>query len=400
MRRPEERHDLRVVWGLAGIWLAVLGMGWIVVTLPGVLGAQNQVSLERGIFTAVNISTQTGFSQGFARPGLFAGWVQFFFVIQGLTGFLLSVWGGGILLSRWLGLGHSVKELGWVSAAMLVFSGFLGIGSVFGDQPWWQGWVKGWSALGGWGETIAVAGEDSSRWVLGAWIPLGILGAWGSVVGLELWNRLWKRNRLSGHVLRVLGVTAWVYVLGVGLMVGLLDGLHGARLMEFSRWVLSSLGMGNTSNYLSELPRGGDWIVLAVIWCGVGTLGTQGGLPISWFKTLPRKHLEKLVGWIGVELGVMLVGLVILLRVEPALAVDRSLGLVISAVFNVGHSHGAVSITGPGLLVLSGLMLFGRILPLWVLGSWIAEQNTSLRESEDHPYDGLWITRQLRDKKS
>lgn len=378
--REEDRRDLRLVRGLVGIWLAVLGIGWIVVTLPGVLGAQNQVSWERGVFTAINLSTQTGFSQGFARPQLFAGWVQFIFVIQGLTGFFLSVWGGGILLSRWLGLGHSVKDLGCASVAILVFSGLVGGLSIPAEQTWWEGFVKGWSALGGWGETIVVGGEDSVRWVFGGGIPLGIFGAWGSVVWLELWNRLWKRQFISEHVLRVLGMTAWVYVLGTGLMLGLLDGLHSNRLMDFSRWVLSSVGMGNTSNYLSELPRGGDWIVFAIIVFGLGTVGTQGGIPLSWFNTLPRQYIEKIIVWIGVELVVMLVGLVILLRVEPALSADRGVGLVISSVFNVGHSHGAVSINGPGLLVLSGLMLFGRIVPLWVIGSWISEQNTSIRD--------------------
>ncbi|GIW75303.1 MAG: hypothetical protein KatS3mg104_0366 [Phycisphaerae bacterium] len=380
MVREEDRRDLRLVRGLVGIWLAVLGIGWIVVTLPGVLGAQNQVSWERGVFTAINLSTQTGFSQGFARPQLFAGWVQFIFVIQGLTGFFLSVWGGGILLSRWLGLGHSVKDLGCASVAILVFSGLVGGLSIPAEQTWWEGFVKGWSALGGWGETIVVGGEDSARWVFGGGIPLGIFGAWGSVVWLELWNRLWKRQFISEHVLRVLGMTAWVYVLGTGLMLGLLDGLHSNRLMDFSRWVLSSVGMGNTSNYLSELPRGGDWIVFAIIVFGLGTVGTQGGIPLSWFNTLPRQYIEKIIVWIGVELVVMLVGLVILLRVEPALSADRGVGLVISSVFNVGHSHGAVSINGPGLLVLSGLMLFGRIVPLWVIGSWISEQNTSIRD--------------------
>ena len=380
MVREEDRRDLRLVRGLVGIWLAVLGIGWIVVTLPGVLGAQNQVSWERGVFTAINLSTQTGFSQGFARPQLFAGWVQFIFVIQGLTGFFLSVWGGGILLSRWLGLGHSVKDLGCASVAILVFSGLVGGLSIPAEQTWWEGFVKGWSALGGWGETIVVGGEDSVRWVFGGGIPLGIFGAWGSVVWLELWNRLWKRQFISEHVLRVLGMTAWVYVLGTGLMLGLLDGLHSNRLMDFSRWVLSSVGMGNTSNYLSELPRGGDWIVFAIIVFGLGTVGTQGGIPLSWFNTLPRQYIEKIIVWIGVELVVMLVGLVILLRVEPALSADRGVGLVISSVFNVGHSHGAVSINGPGLLVLSGLMLFGRIVPLWVIGSWISEQNTSIRD--------------------
>jgi Trk-type K+ transport system membrane component len=47
----------------------------------------------------------------------------------------------------------------------------------------------------------------------------------------------------------------------------------------------------------------------------------------------------------------------------------------LNATLNVGLSHGAVSITGNGLLILSVLMVVGRLLPVLVVMSWVSDAN-------------------------
>ena len=56
---------------------------------------------------------------------------------------------------------------------------------------------------------------------------------------------------------------------------------------------------------------------------------------------------------------------------QPQMPADRLIFLTISAVSNVGLSHDPISIVGPGLFLLSLLMLAGRLAPLAVLW-WMA----------------------------
>ena len=69
----------------------------------------------------------------------------------------------------------------------------------------------------------------------------------------------------------------------------------------------------------------------------------------------------------GENLSVVLAGFLLLVWTVPDLPADRSLFLAVSAVSNVGLSHDPIGITGPGLYVLSTLMLAGRVAPLLVL---------------------------------
>jgi Trk-type K+ transport system membrane component len=237
-----------------------------------------------------------------------------------------------------------------------------------------QATARGLGALAGAGESIATLLPSHDLLLHAVFLPLGIFGALGAVVMLEAWHAIVSRRRVSGHTLRVLAMAGLAYLIGLVLLTPLLGGYSKSNILLSSNLVAAALGLGNASTPLSQLPRGGEGILVAVAMLGVGTLGTQGGLVLAWTKTIPERLLRKLLTWVGCELAILLLGLILLLQAEPALAADRGMVLVVNAVLNVGLSHGAVSISGNGLLVLSAVMLVGRLLPLLVVMAWVSEQ--------------------------
>ena len=85
--------------------------------------------------------------------------------------------------------------------------------------------------------------------------------------------------------------------------------------------------------------------------------------------------------WALLYFALVLVGFFLLLVTEPDIAADRLLFLSFSAVSNVGLSHDPVSITGNGLFTLSGMMLAGRLAPLFVLW-WMASHDDGIDERD------------------
>ena len=64
-------------------------------------------------------------------------------------------------------------------------------------------------------------------------------------------------------------------------------------------------------------------------------------------------------------------GLIALLISQPQTNADQLLMMTISAVGNVGLTHDQLSPSIGGMLILSGLMLAGRVVPLMML-MWMA----------------------------
>lgn len=372
--QPAHQRDLALVRGLIVVWVIMLVLGFLAINVPGALGAQNAVAPERGIFTAVNASTLTGFAQGFARPGDFSHAVQWVFIGQILAGALLTLIGGGTLVARLLKLPHSTRDIAIASLALIVLSLVIGGASVGPDESLLHAMERGLGALAGAGETIATPPASDDLILHAVFLPLGVIGAMGSVVALELWHAVFHRRRLSGHVLRVLAMVALAYLVGMFLLVPLLGGYAKSSLLLSNNLVAAAIGIGSNATPLAQLPRGADWILLAVAFFGVGTLGTQGAFALAWTKTVPERFLIKLLQWVGCELAIMLVALVLLLQAEPALTPDRAVVLVVNAALNVGLSHAPVSITGNGLLVLSAAMIVGRLLPMLVVMAWVSDE--------------------------
>ena len=116
---------------------------------------------------------------------------------------------------------------------------------------------------------------------------------------------------------------------------------------------------------------------------GGNSAGTAGGLKTTTVAELARGLGRALGGkgvgrsfavaatWLWVYVGMVVVVLILLLATVPQVAADRLLFEAVSALSNVGLSHEVIMIVGPGLDILVGAMLLGRLVPLGILW-WMA----------------------------
>jgi Trk-type K+ transport system membrane component len=112
---------------------------------------------------------------------------------------------------------------------------------------------------------------------------------------------------------------------------------------------------------------------------GACPAGTGGGLKLTTLAEIGHGARHSLanqpagrafgfaLAWLGLYGLIAGVSLLLLVCCEPQLSGDRLLFLAVSAASNVGLSHDAVNLTGPGLYVLSGTMLLGRLTPILLL---------------------------------
>ncbi len=356
---------LAIAWGIA------LVLGAVTLILPDALAAQNNVSLKRAVFTATSTSTLSGFEQSFAHPAAFAWHVRIVFLAQILTAALLSLVGGGVLISRLFGLPHTDRAIATMGLIVLFLAGIAGVLTIAPNESLLASITRGIGALAGAGTTIAGSGEPTSILRQAIILPLGLAGAAGVVVILECWQAIVGKSRLSSHALGVLTMMAGVYLLAMILLMPLVGAFNQTNLMRASDVVSSTMGVGATSQSIGQLPRGSDWVIVAMMLVGVGTLSSGGGIGLAWIRTMGTSLLPKLLLWIAIEGGLVLIALVLILQSEPALSGDRAVMLVVASVRNVGLSHGPVSMTGPGLAIMTGLMLVGRLLPLFVVCGWL-----------------------------
>jgi len=364
-------RSLAIVRGLAVAWVLMLGVGALMNQMPGALRAANALGADRALFTAVNASTLTGFTQAFAMPDDFAFMPRLVFLMQILSGLCLSLIGGGVLVARLIGARHTDRQVAVTALVMIGFSALIGAATLRVDESFLTAVTRGVGALAGAGLTAGAVRETSNLWLHVILLPMSFVGGLGTVAILELWRALVHRECMSRHALTAFAVTAGVYIVGVLLIAPLLGSLDRPTLPRASALVVAAMSYGASGETISQLPRGTDWILMALALTGVGTLGTTGAFGFAWAATIGRNLLPRIVFWIAIEGVIVLLAMVLLLQTEPSLAPERAAMLVAGSVSNVGLSQGSVAVTGSGLVILSVLMVVGRLLPLMVVGSWV-----------------------------
>jgi len=415
--KPRPTEDIRIpsataaafnappppAWRNARRLAAAIFIAWFLFTLisPSILRSGhvvahgNETTYDRAIFTAISTSTLTGFQQTMGVREMRAAGMGGPVLLLALTfaGSLMTLIVGGLAAGRILRMPHTASQIVWAAATAILLSSLGGAAALaasgqsvfeaifhstcaFANSALW---------LGAYPSTT-----DGSTWLV--LLPLVALGGLGLPVLIELSDRLFGGPPISRHSRVVLMLAGLVYLCGLIALV--LAQTPAAWSGGWFAWrnTLASCSVAainvRTAGIPFESPAvftvAGQWLLMALMLIGGAPAGAASGLKTTTLWQLARGVRDVLRGrpvprpfgiaavWLGLFLLVLFTGVLLLATTDPQIAPDRLLFLCCSALSNVGLSHDLVSITGPGLMVLSLLMLFGRLGSLAVLW-WMAE---------------------------
>jgi trk system potassium uptake protein len=390
---PAGRGGARAFAWMLTAYLVLMAVAVVIIRLGVVTAAGGELSLDRTIFTSINAATLTGFQMdvGINASGA-GGRIGGPLLLLALTlgGIAISLVAGGIAVVRVVRLPYSDRQVVLAAGAATLIAVLAGATALADHGPV-QALFDAASAFGNSGL------HDGRLPALASWqaqtvlLPLALLGGLGLPVLMELFDRVTLRRRISAHSMTVLGASAVVYVAGIALLV-YFQGLsrpdetpwpgHTTWRRLFasaSAMAVNSRTAGLPLESVRDFARAAQWIIVLLMAVGAGPAGTAGGLKLTTLvllgagvrNVLHRRAVGRGFGiaaaWLGTYAAVVFAGFLLMLATQPDAPADRLLFLCVSAMSNVGLSHDPVSIIGPGLYVLSSLMLLGRILPLLVL---------------------------------
>lgn len=356
-------------------WAAMLVLGVAVLVLGHPLGAANPVSINRAVFTSVSTSTLTGFPQSFAQVGDFTPTVRLIFLLQTVSGALLSLVGGGILVGRLVESQHSDRAIATTALVLIGFAALLGAVFIGAGDDLIAAASRGVGALAGSGLSFGAQRPIDDPLLHALFLPLSVVGGAGTIVVLDLLKLALQRTPLTRHTLAVLATLACGYLVGSVLIGGCLgQDLLLTRVLRASALTIAGQGFGFSHERISQLS-GVPWVLMALMLTGVGTLGTAGGCGFAWFATLPRsKWTVAVIGVIG-TFAVLFASVLALTFTDPQEPADNVLFLSVASVTSTGLAPEPVSMPKVGLLVLSAAMVAGRVLPLLLVGQVLLRQS-------------------------
>jgi Trk-type K+ transport system membrane component len=294
-------------------------------------------------------------------------------------------------ITRICQLGFSDQRLMVGSAVVIVGLSIVG-GAAMGDFA--SGIVSPLFAAGS-----AVTGSGlvmDEHWTLMSYrlhavlMPLAIVGGLGLPTLLELYDRVVRCRPITRYSKLVIVAVAASYAVGMLLLLATMgreSGTWDVRIAKASVLSITAHGPGLPIVEIADLARPAQWIMIGLMLTGgVPASGAAGiGLPTLAILVLglrralrderPGRIFGIAAAWTITYLLLSGVVILLLLASQPQLPADRAILLAVSAAACVGLSHDAVSITGPGLYVLSIAMLVGRFAPIAALW-WIAIRRT------------------------
>lgn len=389
-----------VVWLVCGYLLLIPITASVLHSRAGsqrFVGAE--ITHDRARFTAINALTLTGF-QTTAATSTYQPAGQDVLIGLTLIGSMFSLVVGGMAAVRILRLPYSDRQ---VLVSSVVASGLaMVVGAIplvaAGTEPR-IAFMLAASAFGNSGLYVGSLPGTFSWQTHLVLLPLSVVGGLGLPVLMELYDAFSRRRPLSAHSRTVLAMTAGLYLAFFALFLllqgfdALVQWVDGAPLPAVgevpemaglsSAAALNSRTLGFPFQFVQDFPRVIIWSMALAMIVGGSPAGTAGGIKSTTLWELCRGVMRALRGqpvgrvfgvaavWTGLYL-LMVFGVFLLLLVSvPQLAADRLLFEGISAVSNVGLSYEVVAVVTPGLDVLGGAMLLGKLAPLGVLW-WMA----------------------------
>lgn len=371
-RSPSTAASVELAIFLAAAWAVLLVVGFIALRTSDALGASNRVSPDRAAFVSTNVGSIAGFVNDFAKPDDFAAGVRAVFVIQTLSGLLLSLIGGGVLLARLLGRPYSNGRLIGTALAMLALAAVGGCLTVRPGEMIGNAALRGLNALACGGVLFDELPTPGGMFSL-ALVPLSLIGSLGVIVLNDLFDSLRYRKRWPEHTAAVLTLTGATYVAGtiaMAVMSPTIDAGWPARFVQADAAFWSARAWGLPTAAAVEALHATPWTVVALMAVGVGTAGSAGAIGLGWLITARRGRLRSaVVNGLTAQILLAAAAWAVLAWFEPTLQPPRRLVLIVSAVMNLGLSHTPVSITGVGVLTLAFVTVAAKVLPLIVFAS-------------------------------
>jgi trk system potassium uptake protein TrkH len=358
--------------------------------MKSMMAQGNAMSFDRAVLAAVNAATLTGFQQK-TGPNFFKAPGQILVVLLTISGSLFSLIAGGLAVKRITRVRFSDRQV--VYAACVGEIAAIAIGAFGGcgiHQTFLGGISQGASTFGNSGVALGHPFEFSAWQTHLMVLPMVFLGGLGITVLMELYDLLIHARPLSIHARTALTWSVGVYLVGVGVL-SVLQWiaphviLAPEKVMVASSVIsINSRTAGIPFEYGPAFPAAMRWAVILLMMIGAASGGTGGGLKVTTLAVLaagvrsllrggqPGRPLGIAMSWLGAYLAIVLLGLIMLLFVEPQLSGEQVLYLTISALSNVGLSHDQLPDMPRGAFVLAALMMAGRMVPMLVLW-WMAD---------------------------
>lgn len=378
-----------VVNWLLPVYVMLITAGYFVFRSNATMVKGNALSGDRALFAAVNTATLTGLQVSVGPDQFLHGGRVAVFVITALAA-IFSMIIGATAVVRIVRLPFSDgRIMRWAIGSVILAMGIGWLALAGGETTGFEGAFLGLSALANSGLHFGALPPVMSwqtQMIIG---PLAVLGGVGLPVVIEVFDRLMgRRDRLSFYSRTVLGMTAGIYILATAFFFWALAaagnaGWRGA-LATAAATAMDARTCGMGYLFGNAVPRGMQWIMMAVMIVGATSGGTGSGLKVNTLAELWRGMARALRGEApGRVFGIamawttlygLLVGtaLIALVTFAPQVPADRMLFDLISAVGNVGLSMDVLSIVGAPLYILSAAMFVGRFAPLLILW-WVAD---------------------------
>jgi Trk-type K+ transport system membrane component len=369
-------------------YLLMIGTGFFVIWKFGAsAGAANGV---RALFLTMNCSTLSGFTTGFSAGRLneLGQWTAFALIVGGSM-FTMIV--GGLAVVRIARLEFSDAQVIW--SAFLVEAVALLVGASLlwdMDRSPFQAMFLSGSSFGNCGQSVSDLPAPSNILVHAVILPLSILGGLGLPVLMELWCALVLRAKLSVHSRTVLASTAWLYVIGLVLILALNVG-RGSSWSDFCNQLATSSIFSVESRTgglavagIRELSQPSRWILIVLMLIGASPGGAGSGLKTTTVAELARGAKKLLRGqtigrsfaiafvWLAIYLGLLLGAVLLLTHISGGDPAQDVLFNAVSAMSNVGFTSSPIADHPSVMFAYCAIILVGRMAPLMVLW-WMAE---------------------------
>jgi trk system potassium uptake protein TrkH len=346
----------------------------------------------RAMFIAMNAATLSGFNTDPGVGGLndLGQWTALLLIVGGS---LFTMIVGGLAVIRIVRLPFTDREL--IFAAFVAEAAALLIGASLlwdSDRSPFQAAFLAASAFGNCGLYLGNLPGSSNVLVHAVIVPLSILGGLGLPVLMEIWCAVVFRANFSAHSKTVIGASAWLYVIGLLLILALNQAgrgwptFSGARdqLPSASVLAIESRTGGLPIAGISNLTQPARWFLIVLMMIGASPAGTGSGLKSTTLIELARGTRRLLSGqppgrsfavafvWLVVYLALALAAAMLLAYVSGTDSPDGILFNAISAMSNVGFTVSPVPDEKGLFFAYAAIILVGRMAPLMVLW-WMAE---------------------------